>query len=147
MPSLRNETTRARLIERLQTLKPETRPKWGQLDAPRMLCHLADCLGMALGEVATHPSNKNAFHRFPLKHLVLYVLPFPKSVPTAPQLLATAPGDFEADRERVVTQMERVARMPRGMGAEHPFFGRLNNEEWNALQGKHTDHHLRQFGL
>ena len=28
----------------------------------------------------------------------------------------------------------------------HPFFGPLSSEEWQALQWRHLDHHLRQFG-
>jgi len=45
-----------------------------------------------------------------------------------------------------VKLMERLAATPRANGAEHPFFGPLTNEEWNALQWKHLSHHLRQFG-
>ncbi len=29
----------------------------------------------------------------------------------------------------------------------HPFFGNLNSEEWDTLNWKHLDHHLRQFGV
>ena len=29
---------------------------------------------------------------------------------------------------------------------KHPFFGELTFEEWDKLQWKHLDHHLRQFG-
>jgi Protein of unknown function (DUF1569) len=29
----------------------------------------------------------------------------------------------------------------------HPFFGELTPEEWDILQSKHLDHHLRQFGV
>ena len=28
----------------------------------------------------------------------------------------------------------------------HPFFGKLTTAEWDTLQWKHLDHHLRQFG-
>jgi hypothetical protein len=147
MPSLRSQAVRNRLIQRLQRLTPDTTPQWGKLDAPRLLCHLVDTVAMALGDLPTRSANTKAFHHFPLKHLILYVLPFPKNVTTAPELLATAPSDFEADRQRVVDSIGRMAAKPRGMGPEHPFFGPLTNEEWNALQAKHLDHHLRQFGL
>jgi hypothetical protein len=147
MQLLRNQAQRHLLIQRLDRLTPETKPLWGKLDAPRLLCHLADTLAMALGDLPTQTANTKAFHHFPLKHLVLYVFPFPKNVPTSPELLKTAPGDFEADRRRVVESIGRMAEKPRGLGPEHPFFGPLTNEEWNCLQGKHIDHHLRQFGL
>ena len=147
MPSLRNQAERTLLIQRLQSLAPQTKPLWGKLDAPRLLCHLGDSLAMGLGDLPTQSVNKKAFHHFPLKHLIVYVLPIPKNVPTAPELLSTEPGNFESDRRRVVESITRMAAEPHGHGPEHPFFGPLSTEEWNALQAKHIDHHLRQFGL
>jgi hypothetical protein len=147
MPTLRDEKTRKILFHRLHALTPETQPRWGKLDAPRLLCHLSDALAMGLGDLHTQPGNHNVFHHFPMKHLILYVLPFPKSVPTAPELLSSSPGEFEQDRQRVIDSIDRLASAPQGMGAVHPFFGRLTNEEWNSLQCKHLSHHLKQFGL
>lgn len=146
MASLRDHTTRNELIQRLQRLTPETERKWGRLDASRMLCHLGDTLAMSLGDVSVEPMNRKAFHQFPLKHLILYVLPFPKGAPTARELLSTSPEDFDTDRRRVVELVNRLAAAPNARGPEHPFFGPLTNEEWNALQWKHINHHLKQFG-
>jgi hypothetical protein len=146
MPSLRNETVRNGLMQRLQSLTPTAKPQWGKLDAPRLMCHLGDALAMALGEISTTPVNCKAFHLFPLKHLILYVLPFPKGGPTAPELLSSLPDTFEADRQRVEMLICRLAAAPRVQGAEHPFLGPLTNEEWNVLQWKHINHHLKQFG-
>ena len=146
MPSLRNQAVRKALTQRLQKLTPETKPKWGRLDGLRVVCHLADTLAMALGDISTAPMNRKAFHHFPLKHLFLYVLPFPKGVPTSPELLASTPLDFEGDRRRVIEFVERLSAAPRANGPEHPFFGPLTNDQWNALQWKHIDHHLKQFG-
>lgn len=147
MASLRNHTARENLIGRLQRLTPVTPHLWGKMDAPRMVCHLSDCLAMGLGELATKPVKAGAFQHFPLKHLILYVFPMPKGVPTAPELLLTAPDSFDADRQQVIERMERLASVPRGKGPVHPFFGLLSNEEWNSLQHKHIDHHLKQFGV
>ena len=71
MPSLRDQTARKQLVQRLQNLTPATKPKWGGMDAPRMLCHLGDALAMGLGEVSTKPMNRKLFHHFPVKHLIL----------------------------------------------------------------------------
>ena len=111
-----------------------------------MLCHLGDALAMALGEVSTKPMNRKLFHHFPVKHLVLYVFPFPKGAPTATELLSSAPANFGADRQRVLEAIHRLAAASDSQGPEHPFFGPLTNEEWNALQWKHIDHDLKQFG-
>ena len=147
MPSLRNQKLRNRLIERLRGLTPETKPQWGKLDAPRLLCHLSDALEMSLGTISVPSANRKAFHRFPMKHLVLYVFPFPKSVPTPVELQSTVPNNFDEDREHVVKLIDRLAAAPDGNGPEHPFFGPLTYKEWNVLQSKHISHHLKQFGL
>ena len=146
MPSLRNSTDRNSLIQRLNRLSPAAQPQWGKMDAPRMICHLADTLAMALGEVRPPSLNANRVQRFLLKYLFFYVLPMPKGLPTVPELLFSSPDNFDADRRRVIELIERLAATPCGPGAEHPFFGPLTNDEWNVLQWKHTGHHLCQFG-
>ena len=147
MPSLRNQQTRSGLIQRLRHLTPESRPRWGSLDAPRLLCHLADTLEMALGERFVPSANTNALHRFPFKHLFLYVFPFPKGAKAPGELLSTAAGEFEPDRQRVFDLIERLAATSSARAPEHPYFGPLTREEWNVLQWKHISHHLKQFGL
>ena len=146
MTSLRDETARRQLVQRLQNLTPATKPKWGKMDGARVLCHLGDTLAMALGELPAKPLNRKLFHHFPVKHLILYVFPFPKGAPTAPELLSSAPANFDAERQRVLGSIDRLAAAPKAQGPEHPFFGPLTSEEWNALQWKHIDHHLKQFG-
>ena len=146
MPSLRDESTRNALIHRLQQLTPSTAPRWGKFDAPHMLCHLNDALAVSLGELPTTTMNKKAFQRFPLKHLVLYVFPFPRNVQAPPDMLTSVPQEFDADRQRLLERIGRIAATPNAPGPEHPIFGPLSNDEWNSLQWKHIDHHLKQFG-
>ena len=147
MPSLRNKEIRNSLVQRLQQLTPDTKPRWGKLDARRMLCHLYDALDMAVGTLSVPSLNYRAFHRFPIKHLALYVLPFPKGVQTPDELLSSLPNNFDSDRQRVVESMARLAAVSDANGPEHPLFGPLTFEEWNLLQAKHIAHHLKQFGL
>ncbi len=148
MKSLSNTVHRQAVLERLDSLSEDSRAQWGRLDVQRMLCHVGDALRMALGELPVKRGRGGVFQRFPLKHLLLYVAPMPKGVRTAPELLATVPGDLEADRARVKTLVERFASVPpKGQGPEHPFFGILSWPEWGVLQWRHLDHHLRQFGV
>jgi hypothetical protein len=147
MPSLRDSQARRELLLRLDRLTATSVPRWGRFDAARMLCHVRDCLEMALGDRPTRPAGKRLFHLFPLKHLLLYWLPFPKGAPTAPELLESSPRDFPSDRQAVADLLNRLAETPPDVpGPQHPLFGRLTNEEWNVLEWKHTAHHLKQFG-
>jgi hypothetical protein len=48
----------------------------------------------------------------------------------------------------VVELIERFATTPpEQMGLDHPGFGRMSARDWDVLQYRHLDHHLRQFGV
>ena len=146
--TLHSAEHRAELLRRLGALSPESRPAWGQLSVGRMLCHLGDSMRMGLGELETRSKGKRAFQRFPLKHLVLYVLPWPKGAPTAEELLSTQPSEFEADVTRLRALVDRIGEeRERSSWPEHPLFGPLTKAQWGHLGYRHMDHHLRQFGV
>jgi hypothetical protein len=84
---------------------------------------------------------------FPIKHLILHVVPFPQGAPTAPELLAPGGASVDAIRSEHDSLAERIGAGPReGHGPVHPLFGRLSFSEWGVATYQHTDHHLRQFG-
>ena len=117
-----------------------------------MVTHLSDAARMALGEISiVRPRVRlSRLFRVPvIKDLVVYRLPFPKSVPSVDELFSTRPGDWAHDVARVVELHERAAgyaleRDP--AWAEHPLFGALSTNAWGVLGYRHADHHLRQFG-
>lgn len=146
MPSLSNAADRAAIESRLDRLSPDAPALWGKFNAPRMLAHIADAFRMALGELPVKPKNMPLLRMYPIKMLVLYVLPFPKSAPTAPEIVSRAPEAFEMERAAVKSLIARMSAV--GVGAvypEHPVFGKLSPAEWSTLGYKHLDHHLRQF--
>jgi hypothetical protein len=146
--TLLHERDRDVLRARLARLAPGSRPSWGSLDAHRMLCHIADALRLATGEVVAASLGKRAFQRFPLKHLLLHLLPIPRNVRTVPELLVAQPADFDDDRQRVIALLLRIGAGPTtGPGPEHPLFGLLSRAQWCRLAYRHVDHHLRQFGV
>ena len=112
-----------------------------------MLNHLRQSALMALGELPVAVKDRRIFRTFPIKHLILYVVPFPKSAPTAPELLTPDLLPLDSLRSELVALLERIGTGPRrGGGPVHPLFGRLTFAEWGVATWKHTDHHLRQFG-
>lgn len=146
-PSVLETADREALLRRVAALPREAPARWGRFTAPSMVCHLIESSRMALGELVPRPRGRRAFQVFPLKHLLIYVLPWPKSAPTAPELLAGTPGEFAADRDTLCALVTRVGTGPRdGMGPKHPLFGPLTYREWGALMHRHVDHHLKQFG-
>lgn len=147
MGSVLIESNREALCRRIASLTPASSPRWGRMTVDRMLAHLSQSARMALDELPVKPRGKRAFQVFPLKHLILYVLPFPKGAPTAPELLAASPATVEEEKRALLALMARLGReLAEGAGPAHPLFGPLSREEWGTLAYKHSDHHLRQFG-
>lgn len=148
MASLWQEDRRHELLTRLERLTPEAHARWGKFNATRMLAHVNDGLRMALGEV-TPPARRVPIRFFPLKQLIIYVLPFPKGVPTAPMLLARC--DTAVFRDEVQAFGQILDRLAAREGAAswppHPAFGAMSTRAWGVLGYRHVDHHFTQFGV
>jgi len=145
--SILNDADRRAICERMGSVTSASAARWGRMDAKAMLTHLRLSALMALGELPVACKSKRAFQVFPIKHLILHVAPFPKSAPTAPELLVPDSVPVEALRSDLVTLLERIGKGPRdGQGSVHPLFGQLSVGEWGVATHKHMDHHLRQFG-
>lgn len=146
MPNLHTEADRQAIVARIGALDEHTPARWGAFTAPRMVAHLSDSLRMATGDLAV-ASKRTVMRYSPLKQLIIYVAPFPRNVPTAPELLARAPLPFGSEVRDLLRLMDRFAsRDPRGPWPSHPVFGTLSGGDWGVLAYRHTDHHLRQFG-
>lgn len=146
MRTLADERERAELLRRLNALRPDTAPHWGRFDAAAMLAHVGDSIAVALGEMPSGRMGPKIFRSFPLKQLIIYVLPFPRGASSPKEFLVTAPENFAAAKKRLETLMERAAAALPGPGPEHPLLGALTIDAWRVLGWKHLDHHLRQFG-
>lgn len=145
--SLWNESSRKELVERIERLRPDAPPLWGRFTAPQMLAHLNSWMLMASGDLSTR-NWRNILRRSPVKQIVIYWLPFPKGVPTARELLARDPGEWSVERDELCRSLESFETRHRDKSfPEHPAFGTLTAEAWGVLGYRHTDHHLRQFGV
>lgn len=142
-----NLSDRRQLQQRVSTLRPEARGRWGSMTAPQMVAHLADSLRMAVGDLVCAPK-ASPIRYTPLKQLIIYWLPFPKGVPTAVELITRAPASWQAEIDAVNSLLEQFARRDRhDKWPDHPAFGRMHAGSWGVLVYRHMDHHLRQFGV
>ena len=145
--SLWNESSRAELVQRIERLEPDASPLWGKFTAPQMLAHLNNWMLMASGDLPTREWY-NILRRSPVKQVAIYLLPFPKGVPTAPELLAREPVEWSVERAELCRRVESFETRHRGRSfPAHPAFGILTPAAWGVLAYRHTDHHLRQFGV
>lgn len=152
MKTIADPATRASLIARLRALTPGNRGRWGKLTPHEMLCHLGDAFEMVL---RTRPRpNKVPDRRRPIfKGIWLWsAIRFPHGVKTNPshdpKRDGTKPQVFERDRERVIAGLEQIASAQAdALEPLHGLFGTMTKPDWERWAWKHTDHHLRQFGL
>ena len=146
MKSIWQDEDRRAINERVGKLAWDRRAEWGKFTAPKMICHLAESLKMAMGDLPVAP--KRLPIRYPpLKQLIIYAAPFPKSAPTAPELLAREPRDWATDVADVQALLARAgSSRTTDTWPEHPAFGKLSRRAWGVLIYRHMDHHLKQFG-
>ena len=138
------------LVGRLARLTPDTRGRWGTLTAPEMVCHLLDSYRLATGERAVSMVD-TLFTRTLLRFIALHTaVPWPKGVPTRPEVdpkrKGTRPADFERQREMLATVIRSFV-VHAGPFAPHPAFGPMTRREWMLWGYRHPDHHFRQFGI
>lgn len=150
MKTLFDEKARQGLLARIDKLTPDCMPRWGKMNAEQMLAHLVEAMKLGTGELQARPK-KTPFRRWPMQQLIIYVLPWPKDAPTAKELIRT-----DTDAGTLARNREELARLIGVIAAraheevewpEHPAFGKLSRRAWGRLGWRHTDHHLRQFGL
>ena len=147
MKSIFNPQDHRELHDRVQCLEASLKPQWGKMTAVQMVAHLSDSLRMASGELEVAP-RKVPFRYSPLKELVLYLLPMPKGLPTAPELIARKPGGWSEEVADLRDQLNGlVQRGAEALSPTHPAFGTLSAKQWGVLIYRHVDHHLRQFGV
>jgi hypothetical protein len=122
------------------------------MNAHQMVCHLNDSFLAVMGEkqvsTATGP-----FQRTVVKWVALYApFPWPKGVPTRPEMDQFAggsePSEFERDNKALLIAIARFTNPERDFAwTAHPIFGNMPDPEWLRWGYLHMDHHLRQFGL
>ena len=143
-----DNSVRASIAARAQRVTADAKPGWGRMNAGAMMAHINDSLRMALGDLPVKSKNLPLRYK-PIRKLFIYYLPMPKGAPTAPELIARCPNAVLDDEKRAFAElMTRCAAVTADTAlGEHPAFGNLSYDEYGALIAKHTDHHLRQFGV
>lgn len=146
MKNIFDAADRSAIIDRIRGLGPDNARRWGTMSLSKALCHMGDQLSSALGELEAKRV-KTPVSRFPIKQLVVWVMPWPKGIQTAPEMLTTDLAELDVARDRLVELIERMGA--RGVEAEwtpHVAFGPLSGKAWGRLAWRHLDHHLKQFG-
>lgn len=118
------------------------------MEHAQLMPHLAMGLRTALGDQKiTSTAHRRRGGRV-FKHLAIHWLPWPEGKIKAPPGAFNTPSEgWDRDREILIELIERFAAAPpEALGPEHSMLGPMTARDWDVLQYRHIDHHLRQFG-
>lgn len=147
--SIHDPATRAAVLARLDTLRPDAPGRWGRMNVHQMICHLNDMFLFAMGEREGPRAGNWLQHTLVRWWAMTVPFRWPHGFPTPRQFdqerEGTPPAEFDADRARLVDSIHRFSE-PETTLHHHPLFGTLSRAEWGRWGFRHCDHHLRQFG-
>lgn len=150
MKTVFEKSTRDELISRINALNENHKAHWGKMNVYQMLKHNTYWNGWILGK--DNYTYKQAFMgkifgKIALKRMIKDEKPLDKNIPTSEQFKAKElSGDLESEKSEWISLIN-VYEDYNNPKFVHDFFGKMTKEQVGILVYKHTDHHLRQFGV
>ncbi len=150
MESIFNAEANQKILARIDQLTPESQALWGKMTVDQMLAHSQQAFRSAKGELNLKRNLIGfLFGKMIKKKMMADDAPLVKNSPTDPHFIIADNRDFETEKAKLKALVSEMATM--GTAAiryeKHPFFGAMTKADWDVLLMKHTDHHLRQFGV
>lgn len=149
MESLFDPQGNRNIIERIDKLSPITLSQWGKMTVSQMLEHCQQPIKVPLGMLELKPNWMSLLFGKMIKKQMMQQERFKKDLPTVKEFRIQKEPDFETAKKELIELVERFAKEGHASikVKKHPFFGEMTLQEWDILQWKHLDHHLRQFGV
>ena len=150
MYSVFNPQTSATLADRIESLSTDHQAQWGKMSPWQMVRHCIKSERMFQGEKAYKRTFVGRlFGKMALKGILKDESPMDRNQPTHPEFKITGDGDLTVAKETWHDLVRSYASLPAESFVDfvHPFFGKMTYDEIGKYVYKHTDHHLRQFGV
>lgn len=149
MKTIFDQCNREHIIKRVEQINENNKAQWGKMNVHQMLSHCIKYEQMMQGKITYNRLfigylfGKSALKKDFLKDNS----PIKQNVPTLKQLKPDVNlGDFNEEKNLWIRLIEDYNAFPKNE-ILHPFFGKLSSAEVGQLAYKHSDHHLRQFGV
>ena len=148
MKSLFDKDTCNEIIQRLNTLGPQSQHLWGKMDVAQMMAHCKEAFKVPLSDHKYPRIFMGLMMGWMMKSKMHNDSPWGKNLPTAPNFLIKDQRNFDTEKGELTELITRFsAAEPGNVGKfPHPFFGKFTQEQWGKSMYKHLDHHLKQFG-
>lgn len=150
MKTIFDKSTRTELIERVGKINESKKAEWGKMNVFQMLKHNTYWNGWILGK--DDHTYKQAFPgkifgKLALKKMIKDEKPLDKNIPTSAQFkVKEMDGSLESEKSKWILLIKGYENC-NNPNFIHDFFGKMTKEQIGLLVYKHTDHHLRQFGV
>jgi hypothetical protein len=149
MKSLWNAADAAEIRNRIQKLSPSAKRQWGTMSVSQMQRHMVIAFQAATGEMTLKSDPLQVLASLGImRKIIIEWMPWPKSLPTAKDFIVSSDPDFDATHAAFTKVFEEfVSKNSSSAFGSHPLFGKMPYQQWGQLMYKHTDHHLKQFGV
>ena len=149
MNSIYDKTSNDAMIARINKLTPESKPVWGKMNVAQMCKHCSLAINIAFSKGNLKVNFLIKILGKMLKKKVFYGGDMGKNSPTAKEFIIKETIDFKKAKEELIYDFSRFADEGKTVikTMNHPFWGKMTYEDWDALMWKHVDHHLKQFGV
>ncbi|NJM78561.1 MAG: DUF1569 domain-containing protein [Flavobacterium sp.] len=142
MKNIFDKNDNQELIGRINLLTPYAKPQWGKMTVDQMLSHCISPIDVAFGTQKLKMSFPMRILGRMMKKSWLDAPEFKKNSPTAKEFIRKDTYDFELTKTELIQKVEKLGEGFQVIKIEtHPFWGKLNETDWNNLQWKHLDHH------
>lgn len=150
MKSLFNPKDNTDIINRIEQLTPITLSQWGKMTVSQMLKHCQQPIKVAQGTLKLKSNWLiSFFFAKSAKKQLTDSQPLKKDLPTSKEFIINYEPNFEEAKKGLIELVTKFSEEGEAVikVTKHPFFGEMTLKEWDALQWKHLDHHLKQFGV
>ncbi len=149
MKTIFDPAIREALIQRISSIKEDSKAQWGKMNVYQMVAHNTYWNGWILrpeGHIYKQELLGKLFGKMALRRMIRDDSPFDKNVPTSAQFkVRETEGDLEGEKLKWISLIREYESYD-NPAFIHDFFGKMSREQIGILVHKHTDHHLRQFG-
>ena len=142
-----------KLISAIKKLTPETKPKWGKMNATQMVWHCKKFIILYQNEKNYPPNLRTKtlgyMHMFFLKHVIKWDYDkYPKNTPTL-KFFDPAKAkdvDLEDEKKELIKRLKMVNEYDQEF-LVNTMHGKVKRDTFKEVVRGHTSFHLKQFGV
>ena len=142
-----------KLISAIKKLTPETKPKWGKMNATQMVWHCKKFIIFYQNEKNYPPNLRTKtlgyMHMFFLRHIIKWDYDkYPKNTPTL-KFFDPAKAkdvDLEDEKKELIKRLKMVNEYDQEF-LVNTMHGKVKRDTFKEVVRGHTSFHLKQFGV